>query len=56
MVGTDKFKEKYVSAKILGWVKDVEELSELRKEKPQDAYCAFTKGFAEDEPMFKGLL
>ena len=44
MVGTYKIKEKYVSDKISGRVKDVEELSEIAKEEPHVAYCAFTKG------------
>ena len=43
VIGTKEFREKYVSAKVAKWVKDVKELSEIAKDEPQAALSAFTK-------------
>jgi len=45
VIGSKEFKEEYVRTKVSGWVKDVEELSELGKDEPQLAYNAYIKGF-----------
>jgi hypothetical protein len=42
-IGTKEFREKYVSAKVAKWAKDIKELSEIAKEEPQAALSAFTK-------------
>ena len=42
-VGTKEFHERYVSAKVEKWVKDIKELSEIAKDEPQAALSAFTK-------------
>ena len=42
-IGTKEFREKYVSAKVEKWVKDIEEISEIAKTEPQAALSAFTK-------------
>ena len=42
-VGTKEFRERYVSAKVEKWVKDIKELSEIAKDEPQAALSAFTK-------------
>jgi hypothetical protein len=37
------FREAYVAQKVNKWVQDVEELSDIAKEEPQAALCAFNK-------------
>ncbi len=46
VLGSDSFKQKFVSKKVSSWVKDIEELSNVAKEEPQIAYSAFTKGMS----------
>ena len=53
VIGSDTFREEYVSNKVSGWVKDVEELSEIAKEDPQLAYTAYTKGLAHRWTFFQ---
>ena len=43
VIGSQEFKEIYVAEKILKWIEDVEELSEIAKEEPQAAYASYTK-------------
>ena len=40
VIGSQEFKEIYVAEKILKWIEDVEELSEIAKEEPQAAYAS----------------
>ena len=44
VVGTSEFREKFVTEKVRKWVQDVHQLSEIAKDEPQAAYCAYTKG------------
>ena len=46
VIGSKDFKEQYVRNKVSGWVKDVEELSEIGKDEPQLAYNAYIKGLS----------
>ena len=43
-LGTDDFKESYVTEKVRKWVSDVQQLSEIAKEEPQAVLCAFNTG------------
>jgi hypothetical protein len=44
VVGTEAFREKYVTDKVAKWVSDIDQLSEIAKDEPHVAYTAFTKG------------
>ena len=44
VIGTDSFKELYVSEKVTNWVKDIEKLAEIAKEDPQAALCGYNTG------------
>ena len=43
VIGSEDFKEMYVTNKVLKWIEDVEELSLLGKDEPQAVYSCFTK-------------
>ena len=43
-IGSDDFREKYVSEKVSKWVDDVTELAKIAAEDPQAALSAYTKG------------
>jgi hypothetical protein len=43
VIGTESFKELYVSEKVKKWVQDVEELAEIAKEEPQAVYSNYTR-------------
>ena len=42
VVGSERFKEEYVSKKVEKWVYDVEQLSNIAKDEPQAALSSFT--------------
>ena len=46
VIGHKEFRHEYVAGKVKGWIKDVEELSQVAKEEPQLDYSAFTKGLS----------
>ena len=46
VLGTEKFREKYVQGKVMKWIKDVEELALIGEDDPQLAYSAFTKALS----------
>ncbi len=46
VLGSDSFKAEYVSKKVLSWVKDIKDLSDIAKEEPQIAFSAYTKGLS----------
>ena len=43
VIGSQDFKEAYVTNKVLKWIEDVEELTVIGKEEPQAVYSCFTK-------------
>ena len=43
VIGSQQFKEEYVSRKVEKWVQDIEELSSIAKAEPQAAYSVYTK-------------
>ena len=42
-IGSERFKEEYVKAKVGKWVEDVEELTTVAKGEPLVVYSSFTK-------------
>ena len=46
VVGSETFKEKYVTEKVEKWVNDIEELSVIAKDEPQSALCSFVKAIS----------
>jgi hypothetical protein len=44
VLGSDAFRQSYITGKISKWVQDVEQLAEIGKEEPQAALSAYTKG------------
>ena len=44
VVGSEEYRDKYVSDKAKCWVKDVEDLADIAKDEPQHAYACYTKG------------
>ena len=42
-IGSEEFKNKYVSTKVNKWVADIEDLADIAAEEPQSALSAFTK-------------
>ena len=52
VIGSIKFREQYVTNKVTGWIKDVQDLADIGKEEPQLAYAAFTKGLAHRSRTF----
>ena len=43
VVGSERFKDDYVSNKVEKWVQDIEQLSNIAKEEPQSALSSFTR-------------
>ena len=46
MVGSEGYRDKYVSEKVKCWVKDVEDLADIAKDEPHLAYACYTKGMS----------
>ena len=47
VIGSEKFKDEYVSKRVAGWIKDVNKLSRFAIEYLQSAYyIAYTKGMS----------
>ena len=46
-LGTETFRNDFVSGKAEKWVKDVNELAEIAKEEPQAALCAYNMGLSQ---------
>ena len=44
VIGSEEFKNRYINAKVQGWVEDVKELASIAEDEPQSAYCAYTNG------------
>ena len=47
VVGSDQFKETYISTKVQKWAKDVEELSIIALEEPQAAFSGYNIGLSQ---------
>ena len=47
LIGTQRFQKKYISDKIIKWIAELEELSEIAKTEPQIEYCAYTFGLSK---------
>ena len=45
-LGSEEFKELYVSNKVQKWVQDVEELAKIASDEPQVVYSCFTKAIS----------
>ena len=45
-LGSKTFTEEYVSAKVLGWTKEIEHLAKVAVSQPHAAYAAFTHGLS----------
>ena len=43
VIGSNQFREQYITNKISQWIKDVEQLAEFAVDEPQLAYSAYTK-------------
>ena len=43
VIGSENFKELYVTKKVTKWVEDVEELASIAQDEPQAVYSSFTK-------------
>ena len=43
VIGSDDFKSKYVTEKVVKWTSDVKTLAKIAKDEPQAAYSAFVK-------------
>ena len=43
VVGSDQFREEYITNKVNNWIQDIEQLSILAVDEPQLAYSAYTK-------------
>ena len=46
VIGSDEFREEYVTSKVEEWVKDVEVLSIIAKDEPQAALSSYTKALS----------
>ena len=46
VVGSEEYRDKYVSDKVKCWVNDVEDLADIAKDEPQLAYACYTKGMS----------
>ena len=47
VLGTDAYKEQYITEKIEKWIADVKELASIAKEEPQAALSAFNTGLSQ---------
>ena len=43
VIGSENFKELYVTQKVAKWVEDVEELAKIAQDEPQAVYASYTK-------------
>ena len=43
VIGSERYREEYVTTKVKNWIQDVEQLTILANEEPQLAYSAYTK-------------
>ena len=46
MVGSERFKDEYVSNKVEKWVQDIEQLSNIAKDETQSALSSFTRAIS----------
>ena len=46
VIGSDSFKEQYITNKIHKWIGDIDELVEIAKEEPQAVYASYTKAIS----------
>ena len=46
VVGSERFKDEYVSNKVEKWVQDIEQLSNIAKDEPQSALSSFTRAIS----------
>jgi hypothetical protein len=51
VLGTQMFREAYVSKKVKKWVQDIEELSDIAIEEPQSALAAFNKALCRVQTL-----
>ena len=56
LVGTKKFKDLYITAKVDEWIRQLELLSKIATAEPQSAYCAFTVGFKQKVTYTMGTI
>ena len=52
-IGSDEFKDKFVTDLVKNWVKEVETLSEIAKSDPHAAYSAYTHGLVHKWTYFQ---
>ena len=43
VVGSESYKDEYVSKKVEKWIQDIEQLANVPKDEPQEALSSFTK-------------
>ena len=46
VIGSEQYKEQYVTNKVDKWIKDIEILAEIAEDEPQAAYASFTKAIS----------
>ena len=46
VIGSQRFKDEYVSKKVEKWVQDIEQLSNIAKDEPQAALSSFTRAIS----------
>lgn len=46
-IGSQDFKDTYVSQKVQKWVEDVNQIAKIAKEEPQAAICAYNRGISQ---------
>ena len=44
VVGTEEFKQEYVTKKVNGWIEELKELEKVARVDPHIAYCAYVSG------------
>ena len=47
VIGTEEFRDEFISERVLKWAKYVTELAGFAKEEPQAALCAFNTGLSQ---------
>ena len=50
VVGSERFKDEYVSNKVEKWVQDIEQFSNIAKDEPQSALSSFTRAISHSCP------
>ena len=48
VIGSEDFKEQYVTNKVRKWIEDVEELADIAQDEPQLVYSSFTKAICHN--------